>query len=176
MNNLEYIGTVSLGTKVMVSDPCYRLKTWCQGVLENVKAGIWNAYLRMSDEGEWGIRVAELIVIHSECAKTNPIVIDELQTFEVGVDSGCAGIFDYDYYAKYHTEDETNRNWYDTIICKQFFPTHEQSGWENSIFTDSEGVASSSGYGDGGYDCFVSRNDEGEIIGIKIVFIDDYDE
>lgn len=40
MSNLKHVGTFSLGTKVMVSDPCYKLNTWCQGVLENVKSGI----------------------------------------------------------------------------------------------------------------------------------------
>lgn len=171
MNNIEHIGTFSLGTKVMVSDPCYSLGTWCQGVLENVKSGIWEAYLKMSDEGDWGIRVAELITVNSEHYKEHPIIMDEHQEFEVGVDSGCAGIFDYEYYCKYHTEDEKDKRWYETIICNQFFPTHNSSGWKNSIFTDSEGVASSSGYGDGGYDCYVARNDEGEIIGIRIVYI-----
>ena len=67
MNNIECIGTfLVLGNKVMVSDPCYKLNTWCQGILENVKSGIWEAYLKMSDEGYWGIRVAELITVNSE--------------------------------------------------------------------------------------------------------------
>lgn len=34
------------------------------------------------------------------------------------------------------------------------------------------GVATSSGYGDGGYDCYVGRNKEGQIVAAKIVFID----
>ena len=54
MNNIEHIGTFNLGTKVMVSDTCYKLNTWCQGLLENVKSGRWDAYLKMSDEGDWG--------------------------------------------------------------------------------------------------------------------------
>lgn len=171
MNNIEHIGTFNLGTKVMVSDPCYSLGTWCQGVLENVKSGIWEAYLKISNEGGWGLRVAELITINSEHYKEHPIIIDEHQEFEVGVDSGCAGIFDYDYYAKYHTEDEKDKRWYETIICNQFFPRHDSSGWKNSIFTESNGVVSNSGYGDGGYDCYVARNTEGEIVGIRIVYI-----
>lgn len=177
MNDIEYIGTFNLGTKVMVSDPCYKLDTWCQGVLENVKSGVWEAYIKISDEGDWGLRVAELITISSEHCEKYLTIMDEHQEFEVGVDSGTAGIFDYDYYAKYHKEDEIDEKWYNTIIHKQFFPTHDSSGWKNSIFTDSEGVASSSGYGDGGYDCYVARNDEGEIVGIRIVYIseEDYD-
>lgn len=183
MNNIEHIGTFSLGNKVMVSDPCYKLSTWCQGVLKNVKSGIWDAYLKMSDEGVWGIRVAELITVNSEHHKEHPVIMDEYSTiiseyqeFEVGVDSGCAGIFDYDYYAKYHTEDENDEKWYETRIINQFFPTHNSYGWKRSIFTDSEGVASNSGYGDGGYNCYVARNAEGEIVGIKIVYISKEDD
>ena len=62
MNDLEYIGTFSLGTKVMVSDPCYKLGTWCQGVLENVKSGIWEAYLKMIDTGMWEYELLNLLL------------------------------------------------------------------------------------------------------------------
>lgn len=33
------------------------------------------------------------------------------------------------------------------------------------------GVATHSGYGDGGYDCYVGRNDKGDIVAARIVFI-----
>ena len=35
------------------------------------------------------------------------------------------------------------------------------------------GVATHSGYGDGGYNCYVGRNDKGEIVAARIVFISD---
>jgi hypothetical protein len=38
------------------------------------------------------------------------------------------------------------------------------------------GVATHSGYGDGGYNCYVGRNDKGEIVAARIVFISDEDE
>lgn len=173
MNNIEHIGTFNLGTKVMVSDPCYKLNTWCQGVLENVKSGIWEAYLKMSDKGTWGIRVAELITVNSEHYKEHPIIMDEHQEFEVGVDSGTAGIFDYDYYCKYHNENTIDEDWYDTQIHHQFFPSYDSSDWQKSIFTEFNGVASMTGYGDGGYDCYVARNEEGEIVGIRIIYINE---
>lgn len=170
MNNLEYIGTFSLGTKVMVSDPCYKLGTWCQGVLENVKSGVWEAYLKMIDTGMWGVRVAELITISSEHCEKHLTIMDEHQEFEVGVDSGCAGVFDYEYYCKSHTDEDVNEDWYEKQIIQQFFPG-DQSTWQKSVFTESNGVVSNSGYGDGGYDCYVARNTEGEIVGIRIVYI-----
>lgn len=49
---------------------------------------------------------------------------------------------------------------------------HEYLGIANVGF----GVASSSGYGDGGYDCFIRRDHEGRIVAAKIVFIGDESE
>lgn len=174
---MEYIGRFSLGNKVMVSDPCYGTDTWCQGVLENVRKGFWDAYIKMCDKGPWGIRVAELIVINldynDEYAGLTSEDISELQEFEVGVDSGTAGIFDYEYYCKCHTDKDVDEDWYETQITDQFFPGVNESDWEKSIFTEFNGVVSSSGYGDGCYDCYVARNEEGEIVGIKIVYISD---
>ena len=99
---MELIGRFSLGNKVMVSDPCYGTDTWCQGVLENVREGFWDAYIKITDEGNWGKRVAELVAINldynDEYDGLTSEDINELQEFEVGVDSGTAGIFDYDYY------------------------------------------------------------------------------
>lgn len=45
-----------------------------------------------------------------------------------------------------------------------------------SIANVGFGVACHSGYGDGGYNCFVKRNPDGKVIAAKIVFIDDEPE
>ena len=174
---MEYIGRFSLGNKVMVSDPCYGTNTWCQGVLENIRAGFWDAYIKTSNEGEGGMRVSELVAINldynSEYNELNSEDINERQEFTVGVDSGTAGIFDYDYYCKYHNENGVDDEWYVIQIINQFFPTYAANSWENSVFTEFNGIVSTTGYGDGSYNCYVVRNTEGEIIGIKIVYISD---
>ena len=51
---------IQLGEKVMVSDPCYGLNTWCQGVLENVLPGDYRCNIEYSDEGDWGMRVSAI--------------------------------------------------------------------------------------------------------------------
>lgn len=174
---MEYIGRFSLGNKVMVSDPCYGTDTWCQGVLENVREGFWDAYIKITDKGPWGIRVGELVAINldynDEYTGLKSGDINELQNFEVGVDSGTAGIFDYEYYCKYHTDKDADEDWYERWIIHQFFSGVNESDWEKCIFTEFNGVASKSGYGDGIYDCYVARNEEGKIVGIKIVYISD---
>ena len=106
---------IKLGEKVMVSDPCYGLDTWCQGVLENVLPGDYNCKVEHIDEGVFGVRVAAIEAIHQDAR----VIRYEAQDFEVGVDSGTAGIFDYDYYVKYHKSskesDHCDDNWYDRI-------------------------------------------------------------
>ena len=41
---------------------------------------------------------------------------------------------------------------------------------------DDKCVVSSSGYGDGGYDCFLLRDKNNEVVGFQIVFIEDDEE
>ena len=61
MNSLGAFENTS-GTLV-VSDPCYTLSDWCLIQLQNVKKGTWNAYVKYSDEGQWGTRCAEIMAL-----------------------------------------------------------------------------------------------------------------
>jgi hypothetical protein len=140
MNNItiESKGIITLGEKVMVSDPCYGLGTWCQGVLENVLPGQYDCNVEYSDEGDWGNRVSAIEVTHISCR--GKFIALECEDFEVGVDSGQAGIFDYEYYAQYHM-DATERphvddDWYD-MVCDLTYvhvknPDYEKFCWENT--------------------------------------------
>lgn len=104
-------GTITLGSKVIVSDPCYNLGTWCQGVLENVLPGEYNCSYNF-DENEG--RVSYMYVSHNsldEKTVRNIVAYTEAEDFEVGVDSGMAGIYDYDYYAAHH-KDDLDKEWY----------------------------------------------------------------
>ena len=157
---------IKLGNKVMVSDPCYGLNTWCQGVLENVLPGTYDCEVEYSDEGDWGTRVAAIEVTHQDY---DGIVRFEPEDFEVGVDSGQAGIFDYDYYCKYHTDDDVNDDWYDKVY--KITLAKNQAGT-----TDDLGFVSSSGFGDGGYTCYTARERNGYIVAVRIEFIDEEDE
>lgn len=288
---VENKGIITLGEKVMVSDPCYGLGTWCQGVLKNVLPGQYDCNVEYSDEGTWGTMVSAIEVTHVDYDRCT--LDEELEKFEVGVDSGQAGIFDYEYYAKYHM-DSTERphvddDWYD-MVCdltsgyvtnpnyvsfldlpeykasilafrseldelKEKYPeldvdsaymglindyyelenpkgidlssltetlkllrsildgTHEEvektegekalTSIENKFSLmlhkfyakyikninskkklyrntgntiDGLGLVSSSGYGDGGYNCFTAKNEDGKIVSIRVEFIGEYDE
>lgn len=161
------LGTIELKNDVMVSDPCYELGTWCQGIVGGIKAGKFNAYAIVTDEGDWGERIAELVVIREDADIEG---INEELDFEVGVDSGQAGIFNFDYYKEKQPDDDWDNpeSWYRRvcdITCSD----------EDCGTIDNEGVVSSSGYGDGGYVCYAAYENE-EIVALRIVFIEDYDE
>jgi hypothetical protein len=142
--------------RAYVTDPGYKPGTWCQGVLKNVKKGIWNSEILISDEGSLGKRCAVLRAVYS--GVYNPDILNYQKCeFEVGVDSGTAGIFDGDFYEIRSEEiGEICNSTYEGIntgICKG-------------------GCVSSSGFGDGNYSAYIATNKDGEIISICIEFIE----
>lgn len=158
--------TIKLGNKVMVSDPCYGLGTWCQGVLKNVLPGTYKCDVEYSDEGDWGVRVAAIEVRHENYDRPAEF---KPEAFDIGVDSGQAGIFDYDYYARYHDQHSVEDEWYDEVCDITLSKT--QSG-----DIDNCGFVSSSGFGDGGYTCWTAREENGYIVAIRVEFITEYDD
>lgn len=158
---------IRLGKKVRVSDPCYGTEVWCAGTIDNVKEGLYNVKVEMSDNFMWGKRVKSLTVVHADYKGF--LFFNESARFEVGVDSGQAGIYDEDYYNQYHTEDDCDDNWYDEV-CKLTL-SNEQFGTK-----DNKCVVSSSGFGDGCYICYISVDDDYQVVAISIVFIEDEEE
>jgi hypothetical protein len=172
MSNPEIrkVGTFEVKSgKIMVSDPCYNKETWCQGKLDNVLNGTWNAILYIYNEGEWGKRVGHLLVHHINHPSDLDLPNWEQQDFDVGVDSGQAGIYDE---AEYHGgfDADCNEEWYD-INCKLTYDPKDSNQFGGVL---KGGVVSSSGYGDGGYDCSVIKNFSipscGKIVAIEINF------
>lgn len=157
--------------QLVVSDPCYELGNWGQGVLENVTTGKWNAYVEKIDGGEWGERCAVVIALH-ESLREEDEAAWEACDFVVAVDSGQAGIFERTVYRNDdsvvgETTFDPDDKWYSS--CCDLTLTDLGAGVING------GVVSSSGFGDGGYVAFVARNSEGKVVGVQIVFITDED-
>ena len=164
------------------SDPCYDRDVWCCGTFDNCKLGTWEAGVLMQDEGVWGTRVAVLAVRHKETGPDFTSIRDPKtyinvgpwteQTFEVGVDSGQAGLFDDAHYQD------------DTVFDGMEEPEHDFGDlWYNHAcdITLSRmhagvmpfGAVSSSGFGDGSYVCYTHEGDTGEIDFACIVSIDE---
>jgi hypothetical protein len=175
-----YLGKFNVESgKVMVSDPCYEVGTWCQGQLDKVKNGEWVANIEQSDEGSWGIRNSELVAYHSGYGMPSSWQWNR-ESFDIGVDSGQAGIYDLNFYRNdsmigeidnslgFDLSEEGERFY--SLNCDLTCRTEDKAG------VMDYGVVSTSGYGDGGYTLYTARDKDGEVIAMKIVFIEDEPE
>ncbi len=171
-------GFVQLKNTVIVSDPCYKAGIWCSKFLSNVKEGRFKCLFRIVDDGEAEKQVSSLIAIHEgflDCIDfKNKYQYDSKKICKIpycnviGVDSGQAGIFNYDYYVAHQPDNDWqpdikgNKSWY-RKICD--ITGSEKLGG----VIDNNGVVSSSGCGDGPYNCFTFYDIKTEeIIGIVI--------
>lgn len=163
---------ITLSNKVIVTDPCYEVPTWCQEVLTNVLPGKYHTFLSKCDAGVFGVRNSTLLVIHE-----NHLVEDlrwKEYSHNVGVDSGQAGVFSMESYRNDAIVDaiglgdgdvsffdsepwvnmggdkETGEKWYRAMCSRTL--------GENSWGTYDNGVVCSSGFGDGSYPLFVARS------------------
>jgi len=151
------IGTFECDSGVLrVTDPCYSKETWCAGTVANCRKGTWIAEIERQNCGSWGNRIARLTVTH-ELGGTGP---DEDAGFEVGVDSGQAGVFD----DRHYPDDTDDSPFYDEC-CRL---TLAKAGAGALSF----GVVSSSGFGDGSYTAKVRRDAGGKCYRICVEFID----
>lgn len=154
---------------IVVGDPCY---TDVKDLIKTqAKNGKYNAYVVRSNEGDWGIRVAELIAIHEDDDFGTPLweICDE----GVGVDSGTMGIFDNEYHYVHHYNNKLDGDWYDKVVCGEVI--------DNRFYIDENACfLSESGFGDGYYDVEVvfdrESNDNTTICAVKVIFIDDEDD
>ena len=89
------MNTIKLNKKVVVSDPCYSIPTWCQAVIDNVKPGTYYTTVKKHDAGNWGNRCSMIYAIHEDYIDhPNLIKRWEKTNYDIGVDSGQCGIFD----------------------------------------------------------------------------------
>lgn len=149
---MEYVGTIELGTKVDITDPCYDKDTWCR-ITADCEPGLYKGYIEMSDEGMWGMRVATVSIFKGDKIWG----IEEMERIgSIGVDAGLAGFFN-------DKPDFNDDEW--SEFCEKI---EEGNAW--NLYN---GIFSSSGFGDGGYDVYANE----ERNAFTIVFIEEeYDE
>lgn len=143
--------------KAYVGDPCYDTSIWCTATLENVKSGLYNVHVEYSKDD----RVSELYIVH-ELWENKPLSYSQIDA-KIGVDSGQVVIHDFDDYCKIGYLEDLKTTYYEKVC--------EQTLSESAYGTGQHYVASSSGYGDGVYSCFVARDHSGDIVAIKVDFM-----
>jgi hypothetical protein len=165
VNNSEYLGQFKISSgKLRVSDPCYDRNAWLTGVLDDIKNGTWEAFIKLDITGT---RVAELIAFHKDIP-SKFIKNDrwDEQDLEIGVDSGQCGIFDDNHYP----DEKGNAN-----QTNSFYGTCCQLVKNDFGGVLDFGAVSSSGLGDGTYLCYTMEDHNG-IIAVKVAFIEPEDE
>lgn len=162
-NNMETNKVIKLGKEVYLTDPCYDITTWCQQLLKKVKSGNWVVDYEYNEFEDGMEQQVILSVAHEDYGMTIFNDYDEVvDSASLGVDSGTIGIFDKDYYEKYHFENKIDEDWYDKNIC-DFTKTLRRG----ANITDDNGVWVNTSYGDGEYVAELYMKD-GEICGIEI--------
>ena len=163
--------TVKEGQIVTVTDPCYDADT--PSAYLHLPAGEYNCYYDIIDEGSWGMRIAHCALLKKGASD---YFLDEGFTEyagSTGVDAGLAGFFidkpDYDDKAW----DEFCAN-----LRKADAEWKEISGRSyKEVYHIPEGFFTCSGYGDGEYAVYLLKGFKDDVIGAKLVFIEDeYDE
>jgi len=182
--------TFNLGSKVIVSDPCYKIPTWCQAVVKDVLPGTYVSEIDEYDGEDWGIRISKLRAIHQDHILTRHHIKWTAHEVTIGVDSGQAGIFDFDHYRDDdHSEtydlplifgDDWNSDkgdkWYQRMCALTLSKEDNVLGLSEDGFGCSpDGVVSRSGYGDGPYTLFIGKVGD-QIVGFEIEFIGEDDE
>ena len=151
-----------------VADPCYQPDTWCLGILSRVATGNWKAYAQYDDG-----RPSRLLVLHETQivnGVTSKLVLNRTLDADIGVDSGQAGFFD----VTLNTWGRGGKGFYDRICAMTL---GSKSGGVLNL-----GAVTSSGFGDGSYECTFATDDipgphpnvtlKGVIVAAELVFIE----
>ncbi len=160
MEKCEYM--IEIGEEVVVSDPCYSPDTWCQGVVKNMLPGFYHCGGEIVETNGWGRRVSKIRILH-ETASEIPVYLEE-ESFEVGVDSGQAGIYDAEYYYDQYRDKSQREDWYNRV-CDATWDENSGFAWDA---IDGKCIVSASGYGDGSYVCRTGKNAAGQVIYVEI--------
>lgn len=203
MKKFKLEKTIGLGKKVIISDPGYNMDTWCIGILNDVLPGTYECFYEIIEDNSWGRRIASIEVKNKDYEFYDfsenldaEIGVDSGQCGIYDYDYFKQNNQKEDWYGQicnltYIEEENPNyKNFYeskyyfdqdiddlkwikyqkyvdDEEISRMFFSRLAADTFEDKC------LVSSSGYGDGLYDAFVERNNDGKIIGIKISFIEE---
>lgn len=171
----EYVGDVTFTeNKISATDPCYDADVYCR--MDNIKIvpGTYECYIQRWDCGEWGDRVARVMIMLKGDALTKQKLGNTFTSRSyrmigtIGVDSGTAGFFQ-------NKPDFTEKE-YEKYVHKAMFPSNDPNTWKKCVMYSQPkknacGFFATSGYGDGVYAVHAIRNDKRKITAVEIRFM-----
>jgi hypothetical protein len=144
----KYVGTKAFPSTIDITDPCYSKDVWCRLNNVSIKPGEYSCYAWMK-AGDCGSYCAIAgIYLNNNVQETTELIGD------IGVDAGLAGFFA-------DKPDYNDKEWHD--FCNR---VRKGDAW-----ILDEGFCTSSGWGDGEYDVYAARNENGEIVALEIRFL-----
>ncbi len=152
-----------------VTDPCYDVDTWCAGTTQALP-GKWTAQSLIGPT-DWDSRT-HLLQIHHESVQDAGIrKYADLEKLDIhaGVDSGQCGFFDDALYPR----DAASFEYEDGTFYGDCCSSTLSEALPGGNVVRNMGAVTSSGFGDGGYNVYVERNANGDIVLAQLLFIGD---
>ena len=159
MTKLLKLGSFSVTDKIIVADPCYDYGKLGTLALDNVLSGKYIATAEVEKN-----LIAALHISHSNFKND---ILESENVGYIAVDSGQAGFFDLDFFRKNHGGEVGDLNSFYGLACAITL-SPKQAG-----VIKKRGVVSSSGFGDGCYDVYVSRDEVGKIVAASLFFLEE---
>ena len=161
MTKLLKLGSFSVTDKIIVADPCYDYGKLGTLALDNVLSGKYIATAEVEKN-----LIAALHISHSNFKND---ILESENVGYIAVDSGQAGFFDLNFFRKNHGGEVGDLNSFYGLACSITL-SPKQAG-----VIKKRGVVSSSGFGDGCYNVYVSRDEVGKIVAASVFFIEEED-
>lgn len=167
---MEFITKLKLEDKVVVTDPCYCYEPNQRGIvlLENVQAGDYKCCVLYNKEN----RVKEAIILHESLSIYEQEGFLWLQEGFIKVDAAIAGVINYSLHEEMRRCKNRNEKKWEDKYYKEICELSSKD--ETFIFKDNSFITST-GWGDGRYEVYVTKNDD-KILGIKIIYDEDEEE
>lgn len=150
------IGEMHFGGTVQVTDPCYDNDVWCRTTI-NVRDGKYTCRV-WKDKDQYSELVGCIGIY------LNDIIPPQKSMEEIGVigvDAGFAGFF-------MNKPNYSDEEW--SAFCDEI-EDFSKNAWLFNNKLNTTGFFSSSGYGDGCYPLYASKDKNGEIYAAEIRFI-----
>lgn len=178
--DIKEIGTFTLSSGTMrISDPSYDKTSGCSGTIPNCVTGEWQAGVAYHKDTLFGRRVALLVAKAANSSVrfdlANDIYALNLAQFEVGSDSGQAGMFDDASYGLDSTvEDlpEPDEIFGDEPGCFWYSVCCSVTNGDDYAGVIPTGVVSRSDFGNGGCPAFYHKDGNRKVDLIAILYID----